>query len=78
MTCSILLLQMQKDELCVKGQRRRGERSAVRRWVGRRVNSEGRCDWWLYVYVMVCGGVVFCVGSFIYFFILFYFEGVKR
>ena len=71
-TCSILLLQTQRDEPCAKGQRRRGKQSAVRRRVGQRMKSKGRCDWWLYDYVMVCGGV-FLVGG-----VFFYFEGVKR
>lgn len=40
-TCLILLLQMQRDKLCAKGQRSRGEWSAVRRWVGTSCWGEG-------------------------------------
>ena len=50
-----------------KERRRRVER---REKVGRHVVLQGRWDWWLYDYIMVCGLLCGCLGVF--------FEGAKR
>lgn len=63
-TCSTLLLQMQRDKPCAEGQGSRGEQSAVRRWVGAWCQRED-----------ASGGYTTNLEVWLFF---FYFEGVKQ
>ena len=49
----------------------RWRRVERREKVGRHVVLQGRWDWWLYDYIMVCGLLCGCLG-------VFFFEGAKR